>query len=144
MGVPLIVVLQSLKIDRLCVFRHIFACTRNYDNYTQDIHGTGQQRPPAKHGAVLLIVVYLTIATSTAKTNAPPCRRKKCFEYSVMSGCDSLEAAGHGSHADQRVRGDDRDVLVETHHQRLQLFRHLPRIPDFGERGGDGAAWVTQ
>lgn len=41
-----------------------------------------------------------------------------------------LETAGDGRHADQRVRGDDRDVLVKSHHQGLQLFRHLPRAPE--------------
>lgn len=41
----------------------------------------------------------------------------------------SLKPAGNGRHAHEGVRGDDRDVLVQPHHERLQLLRHLPRVP---------------
>ena len=69
---------------------------------------------------------YKTPPVVSIHTASTPNARSKTTPFYILL---LLKAAGHGRHADERVRRDDGDVLVKLHHKRLELFRHLPRVP---------------
>lgn len=84
-----------------------------------------------RHSTSILDFVYLMRNRTTTATITEQKKYARTKTPTTIRSL-SLESAGHGRHADERVRGNNRDVLVQAHHQGLQLFRHLPRVPARG------------